>query len=756
MKSYFRTTIKVAQRAMYLLVAIYLLGLLCGSAVSAQQAEDFNAIYGDYAMFQDNACNISSNSTNTAVTNINGLRDQIAQMLFVRVNSAQEASDAITTNHVGGVYISQWLDKTAIQTAKTSYTPNAFVGIDEEGGKVHRLSNEGTMPSAAEMGAMSDDQVKQVADEWAKKMLTYGVNVDFAPVVDLNNPSSPIIGANGRSFSSDPNVVAAKANAFADGLRQNGIIPTFKHFPGHGNSLQDSHLGDATTPPLDSLKKADLVPYTKVLSNPESMVMMGHLVVPGLTTAEEPASINKAAYDLLRNDYKFSGLTITDDLGDMKAIKDHYSLPEAVNKSFLAGADIALFNGESQVKAIIDYVEQQANTNPDLKAKIAASSAKIVAQKATLKNPASTADSNSTSTGNCTCGGAATILAGNDNAEKIWNFFAAKQVKPEIIAGIMGNMQAESGFEPRLVQYGALNSRGEVSAPNSPTRLDDTPPQGAQTGYGIVQFTPATKIIPFAQKANKPPGDLGFQLQLLWDQLTGNAEGLNEKPAGDAVFATTTVDDATTKFLKLYERAGVERLDVRLGFAHDIFAKYGSGTPSGSAPTSNSTSVTTSSGGCGGGTAQGATGGVLAWPEPPDSTISQCYTFNTTTRQGHPGMDIFGKQGEKTPIFAAADGTVTYAGGPDGGYGPYFVVITHNEKLSTGYGHMSSMIVKVGDKVKQGQQIGTEGNLGRSFGPHLHFNVYPAPNMTGDGNNVDPLANGLTIPGTVKNTPGCH
>lgn len=344
----------------------------------------------------------------------------------------------------------------------------------------------------------------------------------------------------------------------------------------------------------------------------------------------------------------------------------------------------------------------------------------------------------------CACAGGSK-LDGSDNKQRIWNFFIGKGLEPFQVAGILGNMQAESHFEPRLVQYGQNNSRGEVSVPDQPSSLDDNVPPGALTGYGIVQWTPATKILEGLNAYNTEnnttvgPGDLEFQVNLLWSQLEGTGIGayISEKAAGDDLKSTIDVDGATKSFLHKYERAGAPNDDERIGFAKQILSELGSGTN------------TATGDPCGG--ARGPTGGTLSWPEEPASNISQCYTWNGSG--GHPGMDIYSGQGK--PIFAAAAGVVTHAGAVTG-YGPNFVAIKHDNGLGTSYGHMSSKSVNVGDIVVQGQQIGEEGNEGYSFGSHLHFNVFPGEYSGGDTPNVNPLENGLSIPPEVNNQAGCQ
>jgi Peptidase family M23 len=143
----------------------------------------------------------------------------------------------------------------------------------------------------------------------------------------------------------------------------------------------------------------------------------------------------------------------------------------------------------------------------------------------------------------------------------------------------------------------------------------------------------------------------------------------------------------------------------------------------------------------------GTNDGGFVWPMPHTSTISQCFGG------GHGGLDIFG--GPDAPIFAIASGTVTHAGEVTG-YGPNFVAITHDSGgYGSSYGHMNTKTVAIGDHVDQGDQIGTQGNLGRSFGAHLHFNLFPGAYSGWDSPNVNPFANGLAIPAGVNNPKGC-
>lgn len=219
-----------------------------------------------------------------------------------------------------------------------------FVAVDQEGGRVSRfkpLHGFSGTPSAQKLGkeAVSDSYAAgEVTGSYLKDV---GVNMDFAPVLDVNiNPESPAIGALGRSFSSKPEKVAAYAHAFAQGLAQHGIISGYKHFPGHGSSLSDSHKGlpDIT----DTWSTSELEPYMDVLGQePLHVVMVGHLFHRKMD-AENPTSLSSAVITrLLRDKMEYRGVVITDDL-QMRAITSENAVEDAAVKAVKAGCDIVL------------------------------------------------------------------------------------------------------------------------------------------------------------------------------------------------------------------------------------------------------------------------------------------------------------------------------------------------------------------------------------------------------------------------------
>jgi beta-N-acetylhexosaminidase len=186
-----------------------------------------------------------------------------------------------------------------------------------------------------------------------------------------------------RSFADDPGIVSEYADAFAAGLRDAGVIPVFKHFPGHGHATGDSHRQAAVTPPLAELEASDLIPYQRLLAVPPVGVMVGHLDVPGLTAPGEPASVSPAVVgDLLRNRFGYQGLVITDDLSEMQAIKQSFGVPEAAVRALLAGNDMALLVDSADFPGVLGHLVDAATTHRLDETQINRSVARALALKA--------------------------------------------------------------------------------------------------------------------------------------------------------------------------------------------------------------------------------------------------------------------------------------------------------------------------------------------------------------------------------------
>ncbi|MEB3981798.1 glycoside hydrolase family 3 protein [Mycobacterium sp. 663a-19] len=294
-------------------------------------------------------------------------RDKLAQLLMVGVTDAADARAVVSGQHVGGIFVASWTnmsmlsDGSLAEIASSAGPLHLGVSVDEEGGRVERLSAPallGTAPSARFLAQNeSPEQVYRLALDRGRKMRRLGITIDFAPVVDVTDaPDDTVIGD--RSFSDKPAVVTQYAGAYARGLRDAGILPVLKHFPGHGHASGDSHATGVVTPPLAEMQGVDLVPYRTLVDQAPVGVMIGHMQVPDLT-GDDPASLSKAAVTLLRNgkDYgapRFEGPVFTDDLSSMRAITDRYGISDAVLKALQAGADTALWVSTTAVPAVLD------------------------------------------------------------------------------------------------------------------------------------------------------------------------------------------------------------------------------------------------------------------------------------------------------------------------------------------------------------------------------------------------------------------
>src|ERR1700743_200076 len=194
-------------------------------------------------------------------------RDKLAQLLMVGVKNADDARAVVDNYHVGGIFIGSWTDMSifdgplAAIAASPGLLPLA-VSVDEEGGRVSRLKSRiGTTPSPKVLAqTQTVAQVHDLALQRGQAMKKLGITIDFAPVVDVVTaaPDDSVIGD--RSFGSDPAKVTEYAGAYAQGLREAGLLPVLKHFPGHGHGSGDSHTGGVVTPPLGPLQTVRPVP----------------------------------------------------------------------------------------------------------------------------------------------------------------------------------------------------------------------------------------------------------------------------------------------------------------------------------------------------------------------------------------------------------------------------------------------------------------------------------------------------------------
>lgn len=234
-----------------------------------------------------------------------------------------------------------------------------FISIDEEGGRVTRLPAEiKNLPSSQRVGDTASEQnAYKFGHLLGDKVKAFGVNMNFAPVLDINsNPDNTVIGD--RAFGSDVELVSHLGVETMKGLQEEGVIPVLKHFPGHGDTLKDSHVElPIVTHELDRLKSVELKPFKEAIESGADVVMVAHILLTEID-ANNPASLSKAVItNLLREDMGFSGVVISDDM-TMGAIENSQPIGEATLQFILAGGDIALIcHGVDNQKEVIEALK---------------------------------------------------------------------------------------------------------------------------------------------------------------------------------------------------------------------------------------------------------------------------------------------------------------------------------------------------------------------------------------------------------------
>jgi len=258
-----------------------------------------------------------------------------------------------------------------------------FIAIDQEGGRVHRLPAPfSRFPAAARVGARNDaDLACRLGRAAAAELSLAGINLNFAPVLDVrSHPSSSISGD--RAFASAPERVIAIAGAWAKGLRDGGIIPCGKHFPGHGDADKDSHFElPIVRKSIEELQASELAPFADACRNRIESLMTAHVAYPALDP-KLPATLSAAIITgLLRHQWGYDGVVFSDDLA-MRSISDHYSGEEAAALAVRAGVDVLLFCHEiDKAAAAFEFLCAEAERNPALRARIEVSHRRVTELK---------------------------------------------------------------------------------------------------------------------------------------------------------------------------------------------------------------------------------------------------------------------------------------------------------------------------------------------------------------------------------------
>jgi beta-N-acetylhexosaminidase len=221
---------------------------------------------------------------------------------------------------------------------------DVLIATDQEGGAVVRARDVPFSPGTMLLGAANDmNLTRQIAAATARGLSAMGININFAPVADVNNnPLNPVIGD--RSFGSDPQTVARQVVAFVQGTQAEGVAATVKHFPGHGDTATDSHLAlPVLQGDMARLESVELIPFKAALRAGVACVMSYHGVVQAIDSAGPATLSDKLMTSLLRGRLGFDGVSFTDAL-EMKAVADRFGPAESVIRALLAGIDMPLYD----------------------------------------------------------------------------------------------------------------------------------------------------------------------------------------------------------------------------------------------------------------------------------------------------------------------------------------------------------------------------------------------------------------------------
>lgn len=248
----------------------------------------------------------------------------------------------------------------SIQALRSEYP--LFICVDHEGGRVRRFKTHFTQfPPMLDIASIdSPKNLFEVSRIMAEELKACGVNLNLSPVCDiLTNVSNKVIGD--RAFGRDPESVSKFISSAIRGFQTNGVLACSKHFPGHGDTTKDSHFDlPIVKKSLEDLRKEEFIPFVKAVKSRVEFMMMAHLVVDAIDS-ELPTSLSPKAYDLVRDELKFTKLIITDDM-EMKAITDNFGFEDAAVMAINAGADIIEYKSMDKARLGLKGLKEAMKT----------------------------------------------------------------------------------------------------------------------------------------------------------------------------------------------------------------------------------------------------------------------------------------------------------------------------------------------------------------------------------------------------------
>lgn len=335
------------------------------------------------------------------------LEEKIGQMVMVGFEGYEvneEVSKLLEEQRVGGFILFKRNIKNGdqllelINSLKKSNSKNKnplFISVDEEGGSVTRMPEElMKIPTNKKIGEINDrDFSFGIGGLIADEVKAFGFNMNFAPVLDINsNPKNPVIGD--RSFGAEEKKVSSLGIETMKGIQAKGVISVVKHFPGHGDTSVDSHVGlPVINYNMDRLKGFELVPFAEAVSSGADAVMVAHILLPQIDSVN-PSSFSKVLItDVLRKELDFDGVVITDDM-TMGAITENYDIGNAAVKSVIAGSDIILVcHGYKNEIAVINSLKSALDMGSISEKRIEESVYRILKLKQKYKIEDKTVDS---------------------------------------------------------------------------------------------------------------------------------------------------------------------------------------------------------------------------------------------------------------------------------------------------------------------------------------------------------------------------
>lgn len=293
------------------------------------------------------------------------LEQKIGQLFLVMINGpvlSSEYKEHFMSTKIGNyiLFAKDLTDYKSIRTltdslqdlAKTTCGIPAFISVDQEGGMVTRVFSGAThFPSNMAITASGEaSSMEQLGAMVGLELRALGININHAPVLDVNNnPNNPIIGV--RAYSDDPHVVAKMGVSYMKGLQKSGVIASGKHFPGHGDTTLDSHLGlPSIEHSMERLKQVEFVPFSAAIRNGVDSFMTAHVSFKAIDN-EVPATLSKKIIKgLLRQQLGFEGLIISDCM-TMKAVKDAYTTEQSCVMALNAGIDLICLNAPPDIQS---------------------------------------------------------------------------------------------------------------------------------------------------------------------------------------------------------------------------------------------------------------------------------------------------------------------------------------------------------------------------------------------------------------------